>query len=144
MLLHDETARPLEVDCIAGQVGRVAELRKDRDGVDFAAAGNLQGDRPRVVVMPHLEEAKIVDARQRRTLAHGVLCSLNWKGVAAAAAKARKVDAVVEVVVEERRDLTAADASEVKPLREADEVAGEAVAAYVAPLPNPIGVHLLP
>ena len=90
-----------------------------------------------------LDELEVVDPPQARRLAHGPLGRLLGERVAGAAAVVLEVDPAGEVLVEHGPGLAGPDAAEVEALRQEDDVAGEAVAADVGGLPDPVLVGLL-
>ena len=81
--------------------------------------------------------------RRPVALADEALGRLHGERVERAPAVVAHADPPCEVLVEHRPGRLAVDASVVEALRQADEVAGEAVAADVRALPDPVGLDLV-
>jgi hypothetical protein len=89
------------------------------------------------------DQAEVGEAEEARRLAHVALGGLDVKRMTRAAAVVRESDAAGEVLVEDVDRVLALDPAVVDAVREADEVAGKAIAADVRALPDRLLLELL-
>lgn len=106
----------------------------------MALARRVLEDDPATVV---LDQAEVAEAEEAGRLAHVALSGLDVKRMARAAAVVLERDAAREVLVEDPDRVLALDPAVVDAVREADEVAGEAIAADVRALPDGFLLELL-
>jgi hypothetical protein len=100
-------------------------------------------DAPSAVRPLDVPETEIVDAVQVLREPDRTVRRLHRKRLARAAAVVLEVDPAGEILVEDARSSVTRDASEVETFGQADQIAGEAVAAEVARLPDPPLVQLV-
>ncbi len=104
------------------------------------AVRRAEADAPRVLAAAlGAEQHEVVDPEEPLGLAERALGGLHREGVRAAAAVAVEVDAARGERARRARDVARLDAAVERPVREHDDVAGEAVAADVGRLPDLAG-----
>ena len=140
-----EAARALQ-SRLALQVRKVRSPSSRLDVGPYAARPAAAKDAPGVAVALDRSRGQcdIVDAGQPGLPADRLLRRLHRERVAGAAAIVLEGDAAAKVVVQDPAHGFPVDAPVVEALRQADEVAGEAIAADVGHLPGPVGVELVP
>jgi hypothetical protein len=128
-----------ELSSVAREVCQLAVLTLDLNLMYLTRRRYEQTDAPALsAASARGDEAHAVQVCDRTRLANRELGRLHGERVARASSVAAEIDPALEELVEERPDVSGADAAEIEPLREANEVTGEAVAADVARLPDPI------
>src|SRR5215211_3639642 len=118
----------------------IADLRPDVHIVDVALS--LQLDPPLIPLSANTGESDGVDRNQARGLADDSFGRLHGERVRRAPAIPVEADLAREVGLQQGPHVLVADSPEVEALREADDVAGEAVAADVRGLPDPRRLRL--
>src|SRR5918994_2824623 len=141
MIRRNKATGVLGSDGRASEVDRlVADLRHDVNLVD--APLGLQLDRPLIPLAANTGESNGVDRNQARRIADDSFGRLHGERVCRAPAIPVEADLAREVGIQERPHVLVADPPEVEALREADDAAGEAVAADVRGLPDPRRLRL--
>jgi hypothetical protein len=128
---------------LAGQKGLGAELELHLHAVGDARDLGGEVDRPAPVAdaLPRLEP-EVVEAEEPGLLPHPPFRRLHRERVTGAAAVAGERDPPRPVVAVHLGGALGVEPAEVEALRQADDVAGEAVAADVARLPHPLRVGI--
>src|SRR5688500_7096425 len=141
MIRRHKATGVLRSDGCTREVDRlVADLRPDGHLVGVALG--LQLHPPLIPLGANTRENDSVDRSQPHRLTDESLGGLHRKGVRRAPAITIEVDLAREVGIQERPHVLVADPPEVETLREADDVAGEAIAADVRGLPDPRRLRL--
>src|SRR5207302_5493940 len=122
----------------AGEKRQVAER-----GLDADRLGAFERDEPGFGVALDTLQPQVVHSEEPALLTDESFSRLDRERVAGTPAIVLQGNPALEVVVHHPARGFSVDTTEVQALRQADEVAGEAVAADVARLPDPIRIELV-